>query len=404
MASYGDNKPVFRSRAAAAGLSDDFVQLLVDSHLDSLSKYAFCSSYVPGSGDDASFIRAIRNAIGRDPLIGEQASCRKLLHEAYALVTAEIKQQLERSEEVQTRKLTQPERSDLYQKQVKKLVGLSLKGPMEPSDALVDVFGGMYDANRLRFVPWEKYTSKECELEKSARVEHQFAVEGSGKLRVESKVPESAADTSSEILLQYALQRRGLSMEQANLLDYVIHQTWVDKLIRTRLQTPPDGYARVSFKQLLEADKKLFEELCDETRAGVQATAAGRPLDLVFSQCRHKPEVLHLLQPLPTRPQSTAPPKDDKFVWNRFQPYSKSKGKGKDKGKGKGFRMPVQLVEGGCRPTTNQGDPICYGYNLGRCTLKVNKGRCEKGFHVCALPKCGKHHPFIQCPAKGSAS
>ncbi|CAK9004344.1 unnamed protein product, partial [Durusdinium trenchii] len=270
MASYGDNKPVFRSRAAAAGLSDDFVQLLVDSHLDSLSKYAFCSSYVPGSGDDASFIRAIRNAIGRDPLIGEQASCRKLLHEAYALVTAEIKQQLERSEEVQTRKLTQPERSDLYQKQVKKLVGLSLKGPMEPSDALVDVFCGMYDANRLRFVPWEKYTSKECELEKSARVEHQFAVEGSGKLRVESKVPESAADTSSEILLQYALQRRGLRMEQANLLDYVIHQTWVDKLIRTRLQTPPDGYARVSFKQLLEADKKLFEELCDETRAGVQ--------------------------------------------------------------------------------------------------------------------------------------
>ena len=235
-------------------------------------------------------------------------------------------------------------------------------------------------------------------------VEHQFAVEGSGKLRVESKVPESAADTSSEILLQYALQRRGLRMEQANLLDYVIHQTWVDKLIRTRLQTPPDGYARVSFKQLLEADKKLFEELCDETRAGVQATAAGRPLDLVFSQCRHKPEVLHLLQPLPTRPQSTAPPKDDKFVWNRFQPYSKSKGKGKDKGKGKGFRMPVQLVEGGCRPTTNQGDPICYGYNLGTCTLKVNKGRCEKGFHVCALPKCGKHHPFIQCPAKGSAS
>ena len=191
MASYGDNKPVFRSRAAAAGLSDDFVQLLVDSHLDSLSKYAFCSSYVPGSGDDASFIRAIRNAIGRDPLIGEQASCRKLLHEAYALVTAEIKQQLERSEEVQARKLTQPERSDLYQKQVKKLVGLSLKGPMEPSDALVDVFCGMYDANRLRFVPWEKYTSKECELEKSAvlSISLQWKVQGNSVLSQKSQSP-----------------------------------------------------------------------------------------------------------------------------------------------------------------------------------------------------------------------
>ena len=30
-----------------------------------------------------------------------------------------------------------------------------------------------------------------------------------------------------------------------------------------------------SFRQILDADKKLFEELCDATRAGVQVTAEG---------------------------------------------------------------------------------------------------------------------------------
>lgn len=58
-----------------------------------------------------------------------------------------------------------------------------------------------------------------------------------------------------------------------------------------------------SFRQILdiEADKKLFEELCDETRAGVQMVADGRPLDKCFEPCTNKSEVVHLLQPLPAK-------------------------------------------------------------------------------------------------------
>ena len=65
--------------------------------------------------------------------------------------------------------------------------------------------------------------------------------------------------------------------------------------------------------------------------------------------------------------------------------------------------MPLTLVQASCRARTNGGDPICFGYNLGTCSLQVKRGRCEKGFHVCAVPKCGKHHPFAQCPTKKEA-
>ena len=176
------------------------------------SKFAFASSYVPGSGDDSEFVKMVKNVLGRDATLSELASFRKLLHEAYSLVTQEMKQQLERSEDVHARKLTQPERADLYERQVKRITGLTLRGPLEPSDALVDAFCAMYESNRIRFVAWEKYTARDAELDKEAKPEHLFALDSSGKLKVEGKKSDPIADTSSEILLQYALQRRGLSM------------------------------------------------------------------------------------------------------------------------------------------------------------------------------------------------
>ena len=269
MSSFGDSEAVFKDRVSASGLDDAILKALADAGFKTLSKFAFSSSYVPGSADDAAFVTTVKTILKRDPNLSELASFRRLLHESFSLVTAEMKQQLERTEEVHSRKLTQPERADLYERQVKRLSGLSLRGPLEPSDALVDIFCGMYESNRLRFVPWEKYTSKESELEKESKPEHLFSIDSSGKLKLESKRVESQADTSSEILLQYALQRRGLSMDQANLLEYGIHQQWVDRLIKVRLTVSPQGYQQTSFRQMLEADKKLFEELAHATRSGI---------------------------------------------------------------------------------------------------------------------------------------
>ena len=61
-------------------------------------------------------LRHFAQSLGREATLSELASFRKLLHESYSLVTAEMKQQLERSEDVHARKLTQPERADLYEK------------------------------------------------------------------------------------------------------------------------------------------------------------------------------------------------------------------------------------------------------------------------------------------------
>ena len=120
----------------------------------------------------------------------------------------------------------------------------------------------------------------------------------------------------------------------------------------------------------------------------------------------NRSEVVHLLQPLPSKQVDNVI--QDKLVPDRPSPYPvpgvKGKGKGKTKGKGKdNAKMPLTLVQAGCRARTNAGDPTCFGYNLGACNLPVNQGRCDRGFHVCAVPKCGKHHSFSQCNAKKEA-
>ena len=145
-------------------------------------------------------------------------------------------------------------------------------------------------------------------------------------------------------------------MDQCNVLDYAKHDAWVEKLLDIRLESPPDGYQRVTLQQIVNADRKLFLKLAELTRSGIQITAKGRPVDLIFEQAVNHPDVLHLLQPMPTAKgsSSTSGPNQNATAGNasaRPGPYTrppKGKGKsGKTQGSSpskclKGWRMEFQ--------------------------------------------------------------
>ena len=52
----------------------------------------------------------------------------------------------------------------------------------------------------------------------------------------------------------------------------------------------------VTFAQLEAADQRLFQEVADRTRDGVQAGPLGRPHDDVFEEVCNLPEVPHLMR------------------------------------------------------------------------------------------------------------
>ena len=400
--SYTKDEAVLTARALAAGLDVSLVEKIQAAGMTTIAKVAFCSSYLPGSADESPMVEAFKCAIGRDPVLSKLAAFRLLFHECYAIVSQEMKVLVERSaDSAEVRRLTNVERADRYDKQVKRLCGITIKDHVEPSDALVDLACTQYDNNRISYISWEKCTSRLDEQERDMKKDPllSFDVSG-GKLRLEKKGQDLNADVSNDLKVQLALQRRALAYDQANVIDYTLMMSWADRLMKVRMSDPPPGYTKVSFAQMERADRRFFAELNDQTRSGIQATVQGRPVELVFKKAMFDPEVLNHLQPLPASSASRA---DKEPMKVRDHPYSPPQGRGKggkSKGKGKGGVMPQDMVAMGCRPSTNSGDPICFGFALGKCANKVAKGRCSRGFHTCAIPSCGKHHAAKDCPKR----
>ena len=126
-ASYSDSRSVFDARVDACGPpADDATK--VKASVSSLRQLAFISSFTPGQADEAPLMNSLKQMLGRDAELAVQASFRALYHEAYAIVTSEMRQKIERSEEPTSRRLTQPERSERYDKQCKKLSGITING------------------------------------------------------------------------------------------------------------------------------------------------------------------------------------------------------------------------------------------------------------------------------------
>ena len=199
---------------------------------------------------------------------------------------------VEQTDETAPRKLSVPERAERHNKIAKRLPGLDIRNRHEPSDSLVDTFVAQYEQNRIQFVERDRLTSKEQEASSNAKKETVLSVDSSGRLKTE-KGDSAKAETSTELLLQFALTRRGVAMEMGNLLDFSLHARWVERLLSARLDSVPATHLQPTFNQLQLADRKLFQLLAEKTRSGIQATPSGRPVDEVFESTWMAPEVLH---------------------------------------------------------------------------------------------------------------
>ena len=406
--SLTDSEPNFRARCNALGLSTTVTDALCTSGVGTIAKFAFSSSFVPGMQEERPFTNAMATALGRDPNLGELALLRRLLHECYALVSAELQSSVERVEDAPVKKLAQPERADRLKKQQAKLSGLRIVGKLEPSDRLIDRIANLYEENRISYIELTKCTSKEQEvLNSSIKEDKHVSIDSAGTVKVRDKDSKLEADISTDLMVRMALMRRGLALDQCNVLEYSLHDQWVEKVFDVPTETPTDGYSHISLQQVIQADRKLFLKLAELTREGIQVRHDGRPCDKVFLQATQHPDVLHLLQPLPVaRVSKTAPT----IEVVRDGPYHKGAGKGK-KGKGKSstftgsttIKMPAGL-EGGV-PATKNNNPICFDHNFARCHLPVSRGRCKKGLHICCVKACHKaDHNYQDCPMRKKSS
>ena len=127
------------------GVTEDVLNMFKDSGISSMGKLAFASAYVPGAAEDAPFTELVKQALKRDPTLGELAALRRLFSESYAATAAEMKSIVEQTDETPARRLAPAERSERFETQQKRLTGIKISGLLEPGDSLVDAAVAIYE-------------------------------------------------------------------------------------------------------------------------------------------------------------------------------------------------------------------------------------------------------------------
>jgi hypothetical protein len=261
--------------------------LRLGSHLDrfrengwlTYADLAFSTSYVPGQGDDARFLADIASKGLGDPAHKDLAALRRLFFEAFSLAAADLRRKVEVGSDDAPRKVPAAERHERRVQVERRLLGLSLTGELDVSNRLLDSCVQMAEDNVLRYIPWEECTARTMEMSGLKRdAALSTDADGSVKLvRVERTV---LAATDNELRVQFALKRRGLALEMADLADYLVHDQLVDKLLTALLRDAPVGHRRVDLAQLARADREAFRLLAQRTRPGIRRSGAEvRPLD-----------------------------------------------------------------------------------------------------------------------------
>lgn len=151
---------------------------------------------------------------GVEPDMGVLAGLRRLHFEASAMVIAELKSKV--TSDVtsdQNRKLPVAEKAARLKDQETRLAGLKLRGELQPSYALIDMVANIKETNCIIWIPPSKCSKRDSEIQQSMKEKPLTLSLEQQLVKVASNEQAISVDTSTDIQLQWALQRRGLAFD-----------------------------------------------------------------------------------------------------------------------------------------------------------------------------------------------
>jgi len=245
----------------------------------------------------------------------------------------------------------------------------------------------MFDTNTVKYIEPGACISRPFEIAGGSK-NKELTLE-KGALVVKSSDDKLVQATDTEIKVHYAMVRRALSLQFAQLMSFDQHNQWETFLFESMRREPPPGYGRPTLSQILQCDRAAW------MRLGTAAT-----------EVRLRPNGTYPLGEALLAPTLKPASSGSASSWRQSsQPYAQmfqsSKGKGKSKGRkgGRGGGPPVRNELRGKWHKTGSGEPLCFGFNCSTgCPDKsVQPGqRCAKGWRLGAEPKCQKPHSLQQ--------
>ena len=382
-----DSIPVFKERMLTIGVDQASLARLLAANVNTLSKLAFCANYNPSMPDDTNLVTFFTDKI-MGPTVaagvpvpeldaGLLASLRQGFFEAHTMMLAELKSRIERGDDEKPRKVPTLERASRLEDRRRRIVGVDISGPLQPAFCLIDAVSQQRDEGILKYLSADCCPSRDDELQL-------------GKKTI-------LADVSTDLKTRQALQRRSLAYDQLGIMSYAVLEAWMSWLFVQPSRCPPDNFSHITMQQVVQADKQAFVFMSERCRTGLAMNNLGiYPAEAALLLAKSDPMVMAILQPLPKR--SAPPVQKAKVTISKpkeggVAAAPKAKAKGKGKGKERGPPMPRQLQ--GMHAKNEQGEPLCYGYNLGSCIKCAPGEKCDKGWHSCA--KCLGVHSQMDC-------
>ena len=388
-----DSAAAFRERAKALGLPEAGVTKLADSKLATFGQFAFLSSFQPGSADETPFVEALAKVLGDQPEAAELACWRRLYYECHTAAMSDLRVRLERKEEDGPRKLLMPERVERLERAKKSLTGITIDTQLEPAHRLVDSAVQQAEDSTVRYIALKDCLSREAEL-LHGKSEPAIEFQQDGTMKLSKKQQEIRAETSGDLKVKMAMQRRALAYHIAGICTFQNLDALIQRMFALMTKEPVKGFRAVSLQQVINADRDMWMIAAQESR-GKSLTDPAKPLDQILEQAFRAPETCYHLLPLPSTShtpggQPSEVSKKEGPVKRPFKGANQQPSK-KGKGKGKGIDLPA-----GCVAETGSGQRICFQFNRKRCNHQ-DKDRCPRGLHVCWAKSCGGKHAHGDC-------
>lgn len=395
--SLADSEAAFELHCAKLIPDGSMHILLVAQGIRSLSGLAFSIGTPQAPPSDEQFKDfATRLNGGTDMNFGTQAALRRLHFEASAVVMAELKSKATDSSGDAARKLPIAEKAARLRDQEARLPGVRIRGELQPSYTLVDLIAQIKETNNVVWIAPSKCSKRDAEVQSSMKEKPVTLALEQQMVKLTSAEEQIAVDTSTDLQLQWALQRRGLAFDQCMLIHFAEHEIWVQQLLSQLTKDPPSGFSRITTGQVIRADRELFTLMAQELEGSLQPDAAGNfPMEKKLKELRTDPRVtMHLLPvakgaPKETEKSPAAASTPKPAVGN---PRPKKQAKTSNRAK---TMCPTELKD--YAQKDNNGNAICWAYNLKNgCKLEVKNGRCKKGVHCCI--KCHRtNHSLVTC-------
>ena len=335
--------------------------------------------------------------------VADIAGAKRLLFESQTMVLAALQDSVNAPDSSSIKKVPNAERETKMRSLKNRLNGLLIEGPLEPGHSLLDLAASMYQQNEIRYIPPEKSVSRTHEVLTQKSPSKMLDI-SSESLIIKEKTEVQDMVVSSALQVQESLQRRGLALVFADLVQHANYTRYLTTLFSHLHREPPAGYSRCSVSQIVAADKLVWQALLEEGVQPKRDDAGVLALDTKLLSTLESYRVSFSLLPLiakkegpgniqkknkPQQPWSSG----KGAVATTQKPWLKQKG-GKKGGKSK-QRVPSHIFKLGGTASNPEGEPICFGFNWeGGCSEAADGAKCRRGLHICS--KCYASHSILQ--------